>query len=189
MVKVIRSYRYLTSKAERQARQTLWWSSYDIQWRLLSDTTGWKQSFHSANSPENASNKNALSSMRGSDKWLKLTTDTKELLENHQKTDTSLTESQQRRRINQPTKQDIEDINSRYLESHSDNIQNQPTAGTIAAVPDNLTRTNEICYCESQFLSFFPSIQPSQLEWRNQGLIFIRSKVARTAPVYSARTN
>ncbi len=138
---------------------------------------------------ENANNENALSSMRGRDKWLKLTTDTIELLENHRQTDTSWAESQQRWRINQPTKQDIEDVNSRYLESHSDNYRNQPTTGTIAAVPENLTRTNSLLRVPISVIS--PANRAIAIRLAQSWLNFnsVESGANRRPPVYSARTN
>ena len=129
---------------------------------------------------EDSLNNNSLACMRGRDKWLNLTTDVIELVENHRQTDSSWAESQERWRLNQPNKKDIDDVNSRFLESFSTSSEMRPPKGTIAAVPENATRENGIRYCESQFLTSLPPILSQQSEWRERGLILVQAKVART---------
>lgn len=128
---------------------------------------------------QNERNDHAMAVMWGREKWLTLTSDTIELEENHRQKDQRWAASQERWRINQPTQQDIDDVNSRYVQSHPLAVQLQPPPETIAAVPENITRENGIRYCESHMLSNLPRIFPTDLDWRGREILLIQAKVTR----------
>lgn len=72
--------------------------------------------------PSEADNKKdsrALASSRGRDWWRSILTDVIELTQNHRQGDTRWAESLGRWRINQPTQQDIDDVNNRYCDPNS----------------------------------------------------------------------
>lgn len=87
----------------------------------------------------------------------------------------------QRLRINQPTQQDLDEVNDRVLTANSILAILQPPPGTIVAVSDNKNRENGIRYCEINLRDKLQHNQLAPSEWRTTGVILIEVKISQAS--------
>ena len=129
---------------------------------------------------ENNSDDHSLASMRARVAWKECLTDVIELTENLRQTDTRWADSQKRWRVNQPTKQDIDDVNKRFIYPTSAVISSPPL-GTVIAVPENQSREEALKFCEVTMLSNLPLIQRNSTDWRNRGVLLIEASISKSS--------
>ena len=106
----------------------------------------------------------SLATIRGQELWSTCLTDAVLLTQNYRQTDPRWKASQERWRENRPTIEDINDINSRYIDEGTENEETMggPPTGTTVAVPDNKTREKILRFYEQRLLDGF--CHPSTLE-------------------------
>lgn len=121
---------------------------------------------------ENEKDRNAIESMRGRYLWKTELTDVIELTENHrQTTDRPWADSLKRWRINQPTNDDIEAVNSRFVD-YLDLSLERPPPQTIIAVTQNDHRESGMRYFEKRINDAVSGIlSESDYNWRRRGIL------------------
>ena len=121
----------------------------------------------------------SLASMRARVAWKECLTDVIELTENLRQTDSRWSESQKRWSVNQPTQQDIDDVNDRFINPTS-TTPLLPPLGTVIAVPENKSREEALKFCETKMRSSLAPVQPNSSDWRNRGSLLIEASVSKS---------
>lgn len=127
---------------------------------------------------DNQHNPNALASLRGQQLWNTCLSDVILLSKNLRQSEPAWAESLLRWRTNEPTEEDIAQVNSRLLTNEQ---QLPPTQQhTLAAVSENSARENGLRYCESQLLVSLQPIAPFNTDWRSRGVLLIQATITTT---------
>lgn len=120
-------------------------------------------------------NNNALATIRGQQLWKTCLTDVIVLQTNLRQTDEAWAESLLRWRTNEPTLEDIRQVNSRVYSV--DSTFSCIPKNTLTAVSDNRSRENGIRYSTTQLLTNQKTISQSDSDWRSCGVLMIRATV------------
>lgn len=97
---------------------------------------------------ETSQDNHAIATIRGIQLWKDCLSDVIELTENHRQADPKWAASLERWRINQPTAQDLIDVNARFIRNESSELV--PPPHTIIAVSQNVSREEGIRYIEKK---------------------------------------
>ena len=128
---------------------------------------------------ENDKDSNAKESMKGRHLWKTQLTDVIELTENHRQTaDPEWADALERWRINQPTREDIERVNSRYVGDLDSSLQ-RPPPQTIIAVCQNDHRETGMRYFERRINDAAGSICPGDFDWRKRGILLVKARITQ----------
>jgi len=123
----------------------------------------------------NYTKKICVRSARAREFWKTCLTDVIELKSNHRQQNTVWATALEHFRINQPTKDDIALVQSRYM-FNPDAIQTPPK-GTIIAVPFNNQREKALRFGEQRLLDTLPEII-DPIDWRKQGVLLIKANIS-----------
>ena len=124
--------------------------------------------------------RSALFNWKGKDLWKTCLTDVIELTENRRFTDEKWAAALQRWRVNQPTAEDIKDVNSRFVSSAS-HSQFNLSKNTITAVPENQTREQGIRFAEQELLSRLGPIAEAGSSWETRGILLIQASLTASS--------
>ena len=124
--------------------------------------------------------RSALFNWKGKDLWKTCLTDVIELTENRRFTDEKWAAALQRWRVNQPTAEDIKDVNSRFVSSAS-HSQFNLSKNTITAVPENQTREQGIRFAEQELLSRLGPIAEAGSSWETRGVLLIQASLTASS--------
>ncbi|KAI9555071.1 hypothetical protein GHT06_017586 [Daphnia sinensis] len=124
----------------------------------------------------------ALFNWNGKEMWKTCLTDVVELTENHRFQDDKWAVSLERWRINQPSADDIADVNSRFMACTS---TTELPKNTIIAVPENKTREQGIRFAEQELLSRLGKITESTSTWEKRGVLLIQATVTATSKKFN----
>ena len=128
---------------------------------------------------ENARDNNAIESMRGRHLLRTQLTDVVELTENLRQTaDHRWAESLERWRINQPTHEDIESVNSRFV-ADLDPVLQRPPAHNIIAVCQNVHRETGIRYVEKRIYCATGSFSSADVDWKKRGILLVKARITQ----------
>lgn len=109
--------------------------------------------------------------------WKTCLSDVIELTSNHRQLDPVWASALEHFRINQPTRQDIDLVQSRYM--FSQKLLETPPKGTIIAVPINKQREQALQLGEHRLLQTLPNIL-NPYGWRSQGVILVKANIFST---------
>jgi PIF1-like helicase len=114
--------------------------------------------------------------MWGQELWAKCLTDAILLTTIVRQNNPIWTAALERFRINCPTLQDIQLVNTRSVGSSS--YAEMPPPGTITAVSSNKTRSEAIRYAEQTFFqSLAPIVATDEHNWKSRGVLLIKANV------------
>ncbi len=132
-----------------------------------------------------------LSSLRGQELWQSCLTDAIILDENLRQSDPEWAASLLRWRTNEPSKEDIMQVNQRYIEPETSN-ENILIRGTPVAVCDNLSRENALRFYEYTMLQKKELGEKETRSWRQRGVLVIEAKITQAEghqPIQSKHEN
>jgi ATP-dependent DNA helicase PIF1 len=107
----------------------------------------------------------ALYNWSGKELWNTCLTDVVELTESHRFADEKWAAALERWRINQPRKEDIADVNSRFMPCTSTSAL---PANAIIAVPENNTREQGIRFAEQEILARLGPVTETTSSWEKR---------------------
>ena len=83
----------------------------------------------------------------------------------------------ERWRVNQPTAEDIEEVNARFIEDGTSIMQPQPH--TIIAVSQNVSREGGMRYIENRRMSKMTPVGDLSSSWRQRGNLLIEASITK----------
>ena len=119
-----------------------------------------------------------LSSLRGQELWQTCLTDAIILDENRRQIDPAWAASLLRWRTNEPSEEDINLVNMRYIDPE---ISTDVTSlqGTPVAVCDNLSRESALRYFEHTMLQKRNLDEQTASNWRKSGVLLVQAKITQ----------
>lgn len=81
-------------------------------------------------------------------------------------------------RVNEPTQEDIDQVNKRFIDPKATNPI-LPNRGTPITVCDNVSRLNALRFLEHEMVKKIPHLENEATSWRMNGVLLIQANVTQ----------